>query len=273
LFRYRLCAFDERVMLEAHARQAARLSSRPVYVLRELVDLLRRERIVLPGYTILQNMVRGALVFERESHFVFDILLNNATDILPAIHSTDTHGTNHVNFALLHPFGYRFAPRYRNVKRQVKTGLVGFRHPTYYDKDWPIKPNRRVREGLILSEEANIEQILLSLALKSTTQSVIVGKLSAYRLDDCRRQADAGCRWGDRELFAPLFHRMSGAHGGRESGGIPLRRMARQGTDRASSVSPTVVAVTHAVPQGPRPYPGEARTQHESGDPTGLVQA
>lgn len=66
LFRYRLCALDERVMLEAYARQAARISSRPVYVLRELVDLLRQRRIVLPGYTILQDMVRIALVFERK---------------------------------------------------------------------------------------------------------------------------------------------------------------------------------------------------------------
>jgi hypothetical protein len=59
LFRYRLCALDERVMLEAHARQAARISSRPVYVVRELVDRLRRERVVLPGYTILQNEARS----------------------------------------------------------------------------------------------------------------------------------------------------------------------------------------------------------------------
>jgi len=66
LFRYRLCAPEERIMLEAHARGVARISSRPVYVLRELVDLLRRERVVLPGYTILQNVVRGALAFERK---------------------------------------------------------------------------------------------------------------------------------------------------------------------------------------------------------------
>ena len=49
---------------------------------------------------------------EHESHFVFDILFNNNTDIQPEIHSTDTHGTNEVNFALLHVFGYQFAPRY-----------------------------------------------------------------------------------------------------------------------------------------------------------------
>lgn len=145
------------------------------------------------SYTLLANHVplnaRIIGANEHESHFVFDILFNNATDILPAIHSTDTHGTNHVNFALLYEFGYRFAPRYRNVQRQVENGLLGFHHPTHYDKHWPIKPNRRVREGLILSEEANIERILLSLALKSTTQSVIIGKLSAYRRKNRTKRA------------------------------------------------------------------------------------
>jgi TnpA family transposase len=141
------------------------------------------------SYTLLANHVplnaRIIGANEHESHFVFDILFNNATDILPAVHSTDTHG----NFALLHQFGYRFAPRYRNVQRQVKAGLLGFRHPTHCDKNWPIRPNRRVREGLILSEQANIERILLSLALKSTTQSVIVGKLSAYRRKNRTKRA------------------------------------------------------------------------------------
>jgi hypothetical protein len=46
-------------MLEAHAREAARISSRPVYVLRELVDLLRRERVVLPGYTSFRTWSAG----------------------------------------------------------------------------------------------------------------------------------------------------------------------------------------------------------------------
>ncbi len=145
------------------------------------------------SYTLLANHVplnaRIIGANEHESHFVFDILFNNATDILPATHSTDTHGANHVNFAVLHQFGYQFAPRYRNVQRQLKAGLLGFRHPTHYHKDWPIKPNRRIREGLILSEEANIERILLSLALKSSTQSVIVGKLSAYRRKNRTKRA------------------------------------------------------------------------------------
>jgi hypothetical protein len=36
-------------------------------------------------------------------------------DIQPEIHSTDTHGTNNLNFALLHVFGDQFAPRNRHI--------------------------------------------------------------------------------------------------------------------------------------------------------------
>jgi TnpA family transposase len=55
---------------------------------------------------------------EHESHYVFDILYNN-TDIQPDIHSTDTHGTNEMNFAILHFFGYQFAPRYKDFHDKV----------------------------------------------------------------------------------------------------------------------------------------------------------
>jgi len=102
------------------------------------------------AYTLLANLVplsaRIIGANEHENHWVFDVLFNNATDILPAIHSTDTHGTNQVNFALLYLFGYRFAPRYRNVRSKVETALYGFRNPSQY-RDYPIKPVRRVRGG------------------------------------------------------------------------------------------------------------------------------
>jgi len=62
----RFTQLEERAMLEAQAQQAACISSRPVYILRELVDLLRREPVALPGYTFLQDVVRGALAFERK---------------------------------------------------------------------------------------------------------------------------------------------------------------------------------------------------------------
>ncbi|PGW47447.1 hypothetical protein COE03_14330, partial [Bacillus thuringiensis] len=37
----------------------------------------------------------------------------------PSIHSTDTHGTNEVNFAILDLFGYQFAPRYKDIQATV----------------------------------------------------------------------------------------------------------------------------------------------------------
>src|ERR1700732_361104 len=67
---------------------------------------------------------------EHESHYVFDILFNNTTAIQPEIHSTDTRGANEVNFALLHLFGYQFAPRYKDLYDKVRSSLVGFKHPS-----------------------------------------------------------------------------------------------------------------------------------------------
>jgi len=110
---------------------------------------------------------------------VFDILFNNTTDIQPEIHSTDTHGTNEVNFALLHLFGYQFAPRYKDLYDKVRTSLVGFKHPSQYG-DAIIKPVRKAQKEFIVSEWDNIQRIIVSLALKATTQSTIVSKLSAY---------------------------------------------------------------------------------------------
>lgn len=144
------------------------------------------------AYTLLASHVpinaRIIGANEHESHYVFDVLFNNATDILPDTHSTDTHGANQVNFGLLHLFGYRFAPRYRNFRRVIESGLYSFNHPNQY-RGYPLKPIRKIREELIVSEWPNIERILLSLALKTTTQSVIISKLSAYRRKNRTKQA------------------------------------------------------------------------------------
>ena len=66
LFGYRQLDDRSRRDLVARALEAARISSRPVYVLRDLVDYLRQQRIVLPGYIYLQDVVRRELAFERD---------------------------------------------------------------------------------------------------------------------------------------------------------------------------------------------------------------
>jgi len=91
----------------------------------------------------------------HESHFVFDVLSNNTTDIKPTIHSTDTHGTNQVNFATLAAFGYQFAPRYRDIRDKTNT-LCGFKHISDYDEIFLLKPTSEVNTRLIIDEEGTV---------------------------------------------------------------------------------------------------------------------
>ena len=144
------------------------------------------------SYTLVANHIpvnaRIIGANEHESHYVFDLLFNNTTDIQPEVHSTDTHGANEVNFAILHLFGYQFAPRYRDIQDKVRTGLYGFKHPSQY-ADLLLKPIRKINTDLIAAEGENIQRIMVSLALKTTTQSIIVGKLSAYARKNRTRRA------------------------------------------------------------------------------------
>jgi TnpA family transposase len=144
------------------------------------------------SYTLVANHIPiNATIIganEHESHYVFDILFNNTTDVQLKVHSTDTHGTNEVNFAILHCFGYQFAPRYRDLYDKVRTALYGFKHPSQYEALF-LKPIRKINTHLIKEEWENIQRIMVSLALKTTTQSIIVGKLSAYARKNKTRRA------------------------------------------------------------------------------------
>jgi TnpA family transposase len=144
------------------------------------------------SYTLIANHVpinaRIIGANEHESHYVFDLLFNNTTEVQPTIHSTDTHGSNEVNFAILHIFGYQFAPRYRDIHNKVSHALYGFKHPSQYG-DVLLKPIRKINTQLIMNEWDNIQRIMVSLALKTTTQSIIVSKLSAYARKNKTRQA------------------------------------------------------------------------------------
>lgn len=125
---------------------------------------------------------------EHESYFVFDLLYNNSSDIKPERHSTDTHGTNQVNFFTLYTFGYGFAPRYKDLHKKTER-LIGFEHPSLYPDDFLIKPSRKVAEDLIIKEWPNIQRIMASLAQKDTTQATIIRKLSSYMRQNQTKKA------------------------------------------------------------------------------------
>lgn len=144
------------------------------------------------AYTMVLNHVplnaRIIGTHEHESHYVWDILANNTTGVQPERHSTDTHGTNQVNFFILQVFGYQFTPRYRDLHKKIDS-LVGFHHPSHYPDDWLIKPSRKVLEALIVKEWPNNQRILASLAQKDVTQATIVRKLSSYARQNQTKKA------------------------------------------------------------------------------------
>ena len=117
---------------------------------------------------------------EHESHYIFDLLYNNTTAIQPTIHSTDSHGTNKVNFAILDCFGYQFAPRYRMFSKEIKN-LVSFNKSSHYPDNYLIQPCRQINKQRFIDYWDTFQRIMTSLALKTTSQSVIVKKLSSFK--------------------------------------------------------------------------------------------
>jgi len=145
----------------------------------------------ITSYTLVANHIPiNAKIIganEHESHYVFDILFNNTSEVEPQIHSTDTHGTNEVNFAILHLFGYSFAPRYRDLGNRPNM-IYGFKNQSSY-KDYILKPIRKINTQLIKDEWENIQRIVVSLAFKSTTQATIIRKLSSYHRKNKTKRA------------------------------------------------------------------------------------
>lgn len=128
------------------------------------------------NYLPLSAKIIGAN--EYEGHYVLDLLLNNTSEIHPHIHTTDTHGSNKVNFALLYLFGYQFAPRYKNIYEVAKT-LYSYKK-LEIDSENVLQPVRNINIKLIEQEWDSIMRIIASLAKQTISQHTLIRKLSAY---------------------------------------------------------------------------------------------
>jgi hypothetical protein len=105
------------------------------------------------------------------------LLFNNTSEIQPDILSTDTHGVNHVNFALLDLFGYKFAPRYANFGSVIEDMFT----VNTTDDDRPVLSLKNpIRTSVIEQEWETIQRIVISLQQKTTTQASLIRKLSGY---------------------------------------------------------------------------------------------
>ncbi|MDD1607941.1 MAG: Tn3 family transposase [Methylococcaceae bacterium] len=117
---------------------------------------------------------------QHESHFLLDIVESNTSDVEITAVSGDMHSINRVNFALMYLFGYRFMPRFTQLCEKSNQHLVCFDELENHAQHL-IKPSKRVNKALIIKEWDKVLRILASLALKKTTQSQIVSKLSSYK--------------------------------------------------------------------------------------------
>lgn len=114
---------------------------------------------------------------EHESHYIYDLLQSNSSDIKPDVLSTDTHGVNHVNFALLDLCGYSFAPRYAQFS-SVINDLFNVTENEHGNTILALK--KPIRTNVIATGWLDIKRIVLSLQTKRTTQAMLVRKLSGY---------------------------------------------------------------------------------------------
>lgn len=132
------------------------------------------------SYTLVSSFfaMNGKVIPSRshESHYLFDLVYNNSSEIQPSVIATDTHGANQFNHAVLHAFGYQFSPRYAQFKRKFLAEFnVDFEHESV------LEMSTKINWKLIESEWENIVKIMLSLGMRAADQATIVKKLCSFR--------------------------------------------------------------------------------------------
>ena len=143
------------------------------------------------AYTLLANHVPleteliGA--HEHESHYVFDICYRNTSDIVPTTITGDMHSINRANFAILHWFGLKLAPRFANLHAQIPYLYCGTdisEHQSYV-----LQPAGQIDRQAISVEKDNIDRIIATLGLKEMSQSTLIRKLSGLSQHNSTRKA------------------------------------------------------------------------------------
>ncbi len=153
------------------------------------------------AYTLLINNIAAdsKIITGHESHFLFDVLFNNTSNLRPDIISTDNEGSNQLNFALLDLIGVLFAPCYKTITKKAQT-ICAFNDPKHY-QDHLIKPCKKINEDLIIEEWPNIQQIFTALLSGEKTQNIIVKKLSSHK----RKSKTKDALWEYNNILMSIY--------------------------------------------------------------------
>lgn len=141
------------------------------------------------AYTLSVNHVpvKTKIITGHESHYLYDTLSNNTTDIQPDIVSTDTEGHNQVNYAFLRLKNIFYAPCYKTITSKAK--LIGKFKNTKYKEDDIIKPSEIFNEPGIIEQWKNIQKIFIATLSGEVSQSTIVKKLSSHKRKNKTKEA------------------------------------------------------------------------------------
>lgn len=123
----------------------------------------------------------------HESHYLFDILFNNNSEVDIQWLSGDGHSINQINFTLLDFIEKQFAPHFKAINRKANN-LCGFKPLNQY-KDLLIKPKDKFERKNFKKEWDNIQRIIASLLLGETSQHLIVSKLSSHKRKNKTKEA------------------------------------------------------------------------------------
>ena len=91
------------------------------------------------------------------------------------IHSTDEHGFSEAIFGVTHLLGLSYAPRFRNLKKQI---LYHFRG--HEMAGWMISPTKYVNERVVRASWDDLLRLVATIKLKEATASEIFRRLNSY---------------------------------------------------------------------------------------------
>jgi TnpA family transposase len=112
----------------------------------------------------------------HESQYLVDMYLNNSSNIKPIAISGDMHSVNRFNGGLLNLLKCQFMPRFTKIYKTSTTNLIGFKDKSQYEK-LLIKPASQADKSLMKNEWNSVMRIVASLAMKQSSQNVIIRKL------------------------------------------------------------------------------------------------
>lgn len=140
------------------------------------------EKGVAPYSLVFNHLAANCLsrgTHEHESHCLWETYRNNTSGIDPNRISTDTEGSNQVNFVIFYFKGVDYAPCYRRLSKKTEN-IFGFNALNMYNENYLIKPSQKVNEKIIIDSWSEIQAIMASLMSQESSPSVIVRKFCSH---------------------------------------------------------------------------------------------